>query len=327
MSTAVVIPSYKVSRHILSVISRIPSDVASIYVVDDRCPEGTGKLVQQQNVDPRVKVIFHNENLGVGGATVSGLMAALNDGHAVGVKIDGDGQMDPALIQNFLKPIEMGQADFTKGNRFHSVAGINQMPWVRLIGNAGLSFMAKATTGYWTIMDPTNGYFAIHLSLLPHLETKKLARRYFFENDLLFRLGLIRAVVRDVPLLAHYGDEVSNLSVSNSLITFPSRFASRFVKRIAYLYFVRDFSVASILLVTGGFLFAGGIAFGAWRWILSFESGLLASSGTVMLAALPITIGFQMLLFALLFDVLMVPKIPIHPALELSFPRKKPLKA
>lgn len=311
MTVAVVIPCYKVKGFILGVIERIGAEVSAIYVVDDACPEQSGDFVKNNCRDPRVRVIYQPANSGVGGATIRGLEEAFREDHQIGVKIDGDGQMDPAILPRFTAPIAEGRADYTKGNRFHSPRSLTGMPKARLIGNAGLSFLSKATTGYWNVMDPTNGYFALHLALLPNLEPQKLARRYFFENDLLFRLGLVRAVVLDIPMHASYGEEKSNLSIVHSLTTFPPKFFGRLAKRIFYQYFLRDFHLGSVLLLAGGGLLGGGIAFGLYHWLLSWQSGHVASSGTVMLAALPTMLGFQMVLFTLLFDVLMVPRTPV----------------
>ena len=320
MKIAVVIPSYQVRAHILPLIAKIGAEVAGIFVVDDQCPEGSGKYVQENCRDPRVKVIFQPQNTGVGGATVRGFHAAEEAGFAVAVKLDGDGQMDPALIPALVRPILEGKADYTKGNRFFSPRALKGMPAVRLVGNAGLSFLAKITTGYWSVMDPTNGFLAIHTSLLSQLDTDRLAPRYFFENDLLFRLGLLRAVVADIPMKAFYGEEQSNLSVLHSLFVFPGKFLVRFFKRIFYRYFLRDFSVGSVLLLAALFLLSVGTAFGVYHWEQSAKTGAFASSGTVMLAALPVLLGFQMLIFVLLYDILTVPRDPLHPYL---IPEKK----
>mgnify|MGYP002759815460 FL=1 len=146
---AVVIPSYKVKAHILGVIESIGPEVQVIYVVDDCCPEGSGAFVEANCSDVRVKVLRNPENQGVGGAVMTGYQAAIADDVDVVVKIDGDGQMDPSLIENFISPILLGDADYTKGNRFFDLEKISAMPKVRLFGNAVLSFMTKLSSGYW----------------------------------------------------------------------------------------------------------------------------------------------------------------------------------
>lgn len=322
MQIAVVIPSYRVREKILGVLGRIGPEVTKIFVVDDRCPDGSGAHVREHCRDPRVQVIFQEQNEGVGGATLRGFTEAERAGIPVVVKLDGDGQMDPSLIPSLVRPILEGKADYAKGNRFFSPRALRGMPFVRLVGNAGLSFMAKATTGYWSIMDPTNGFVALHTSLLSQLEPEQLEKRYFFENDLLFRLGLLRAVVHDVPMRAVYADEESGLSAAHSLLSFPGKFLVRFLKRIFYRYFLRDFSVGSVFLLAALFLMSLGTLFGLYHWQQSTATGNFASSGTVMLAALPVLLGFQMLVFVLLFDILTVPREPVHPYLTAENSRR-----
>ena len=309
---SVVIPSYKVVKHILDVIDGIGPEVSRIYVVDDCCPEGTGAFVQRNSKDSRVVVIFHKENQGVGGAVMTGYQAAIDDGMEVIVKVDGDGQMDPALIPLFALPILAGEADYTKGNRFYDLEGIRAMPKIRLYGNAVLSFMTKISSGYWNIFDPTNGYTAIHRDVARHLPFNKISRRYFFETDILFRLNLLRAVVVDIPMDAKYGDEVSNLKISKVIGEFFVKHVRNFSKRIFYNYYLRDMSLASIELPLGLILFIFGIIFGTYNWVLSVISGQSSSSGTVMLSALPIIVGLQLILAFLGHDIASVPNKVFH---------------
>lgn len=310
---SVVIPCYKAKKTILNVLERIPELVDSIVVVDDKCPEESGKYVQDMCHDPRVNVIYHSQNKGVGGAVITGFLELLKvDQPQIIVKIDADGQMDPAILHHFTTPIEDSLADYTKGNRFYNIEDVLGMPKLRLLGNAGLSFISKLSSGYWSIMDPTNGYFAIHSSVLDRIPLQKLDQRYFFESDMLFRLNLTRAVVRDIPMQARYGDEVSGLSEWRSIFEFSSKHVNRFCKRLLYTYFIRDFNPASLLFVFGLLLFLFGVAWGAHHWVTSVQFGTPATSGTVMLAALPLLLGFQMLLAAFQYDVSHEPQIPMH---------------
>ena len=211
----IVIPAYKVKLHILEILDKIliNKSISKIFVVDDFCPENTGEFVIQNCSDSRVSVIRNKANLGVGGAVMTGYRAAIAEGADIIIKIDGDGQMDPDLIPAFIEPILRGEADYTKGNRFFEIETIRQMPWTRLIGNTGLSFLTKLSTGYWNLFDPTNGYTAINSSVAARLPFEKISFRYFFESDMLFRLNTMRAVVVDIPMFARYGSEKSNLKV------------------------------------------------------------------------------------------------------------------
>jgi len=310
--TAVVIPCYKVKRHVLEVIAGMGNEVWRIYVIDDACPDGTGKHVESHCLDQRVRVIYHESNQGVGGAVMTGYRAAIADGAEVIVKVDGDGQMDTRLIPDFIEPILAGEADYTKGNRFFDLDEIRSMPRVRLFGNAVLSFMTKLSSGYWDLFDPTNGYTAIHADVARRLPFSKISRRYFFETDLLFRLNILRAVVVDVPMDAKYGDETSNLSVSKIIGEFLVKHLRNFMKRIFYNYYLRDLSLASIELPLGLLLLTTGAGFGLYHWIESAYVGTATPAGTVMLAALPILMGAQLVLAFLGYDIASVPRRPMH---------------
>lgn len=309
---AVVIPSYRVTCHLANVVARMPALVWRIYIVDDACPDGSGKFAEENLHDSRIIVLYHEENQGVGGAVMTGYRAAINDGAEVIVKVDGDEQMDPNLIGQFVDPILAGEADYTKGNRFFDLEEIHAMPRIRLFGNAVLSLMAKLSTGYWDLFDPTNGYTAIHADIARHLPFARISKRYFFETDMLFRLNTLRAVVVDVPMEAKYGAEVSNLKISSVAGEFLVKHIRNFGKRIFYNYYLRDMSVASIELPLGLFLLLFGVVFGGYHWLKSAQVGTTTPAGTVMLAALPLLVGLQMILAFLGHDVRSVPRRAWH---------------
>ena len=310
-AVAVIIPAYKARDHILGVISKIGPEVVRIYVVDDCCPDGSGDHVVSCCNDDRVIVLRHSENQGVGGAVVTGYRAAMRDGMDILVKIDSDGQMDPALVMDFVAPIADGQADYAKGNRFFDLEAVRSMPRVRLFGNAALSFMCKLSSGYWNLFDPTNGYTAIHSDVARRLPFNKISKRYFFETDMLFRLNTMRAVVVDVPMDAKYGDEVSNLKISKVIGEFLVKHLRNFFKRIFYNYYLRDMSLASIELPLGFFLIAFGSIYGVYHWIASAKAEVQTPAGTVMVAITPILMGMQLVLAFFSYDMLTVPQKPV----------------
>ena len=310
---AVVIPCFRVRDHILAVLAGIGDECAAIYVVDDGCPEGSGRHVEAHCRDPRVRVLYHDRNRGVGAAVLTGYRAAIDAGATLLVKIDGDGQMDPADLPKLVAPIVHEDADYTKGNRFYDLRGIHRMPLARLLGNAALSFITKFSSGYWDVFDPTNGYTAIHAAVAERLPFDRLASRYFFESDMLHQLGLLGAVVRDVPIDARYGHERSGLRLTSAIARFSVRHAINTGRRLFYNYFLRDFSAASVELVVGLALLAFGVIFGATQWMEWTARGVGAYAGTVMLAALPVIVGMQLLLAFLAFDVARVPRRPLHP--------------
>ena len=313
LKIAVVIPCYKVSQSLKTVLKDIGSEVTSIYCVDDNCPEESWKVAESiANKDSRIRIIRRRRNGGVGAAVISGYKAALKDNAEIIVKIDGDGQMAPQLIPNFIKPIYEGRADFIKGNRFYDLKSVSGMPLVRIIGNSILSFINKLSSGYWNLFDPNNGFIAIHAKVLRLVPMEKLNKRFFFEADMLFRLSTIRAVVKDIPMDSVYGDEKSNLSTLNIFLTFPYLYCNRIGKRIFYNYFLRNFNIASLYLIFGLFLFFFGVWFGIDSWIELTKTNEIASAGTVMLAAMPIIIGNTYLVGFLAYDMQDIPTEPIH---------------
>jgi glycosyltransferase involved in cell wall biosynthesis len=297
-----------VKDSILDVIAKVDDLVHKIYVVDDGCPDGSGDFVKERNQDERVVVLHNPKNLGVGGAVKTGYTQALRDGFEIMIKIDGDDQMDPSLVGLFIDPIISRNAEYTKGSRFNSPDDLNQMPFVRLVGNSALSLINKLVSGYWNIMDPTNGFTAIHASMLEKINITKLENDYFFESDMLFRLGLNRAVVQDIPMASKYADEESNLSITKVLLSFPTRYLSRLKKRIFFQYFLRDFNLGSLFLISGFPMFLFGLTYGSFYWLKALKTSQDTPLGTIMVATLTIILGFQSIIFFLQQDIISTPK-------------------
>jgi glycosyltransferase involved in cell wall biosynthesis len=311
MRVFAVLPAYNEEKHIAGVIAAIPAFIDRIVVVDDASTDATATVVEGLR-DPRVVLLRERTNQGVGGAMLDGYRRALELGCDVAVKVDADGQMDPGRIQSLVAPIAAGDADYTKGFRYHDPETLRRMPKVRLWGNVGLSFLTKIASGYWNIFDPTNGFTAIHRVALERIEFTRIHRDYFFETDMLANLYRMGAVVRDVYLPTYYGDETSHMSAVRTILTFPGRLFRLLLRRIAWRYFIADFSAVSLLLIVGGAMFTFGLVFGLWTWIHNATRGVATPTGTVMLAAVPFILGFQMLLQALVIDVANVPQIPLQ---------------
>ena len=186
------------------------------------------------------------------------------------------------------------------------------MPRARLFGNAILTFFAKISTGYWNLFDPTNGFTAVHRTALERIPFAKISNRYFFESDLLFRLNTVRAVVWDMPMKAVYADEESNLRIGSVIVPFLAGHLRNGMLRFFFNYLLRDFSFASAQVLIGLPAVLFGIVFGGLEWHRSVTTGVAASSGTVMVAALPLLIGMQQLMSALSYDMSNIPKVPLQ---------------
>ena len=315
---AVVIPAYRAAAHIASVLAGIPHFVRHVIVVDDASPDDTRKIVERWS-DPRVRLVIHEQNQGVGGAVLTGYDAAIAAGAEIIVKMDADDQMDPTYLWPLALPIVRGEADYTKGNRFLHSRELYSMPLRRRIGNAGLSFLTKAASGYWNVFDPTNGYTAIHASVVGLLDRARIDRRYFFESSMFLELSLHRAVVMDVYIPARYGDEKSSLSEWNAFVSFPTGLLRGLGRRWLVQYFLRDFTAFSVFVIAGTVLSTFGTLWGAYYWLQSYLHGGLASTGTVMIAVLPIIVGIQLLLQSIILDIQNVPTRPLQEAPKSPF--------
>jgi len=303
IKVAVVIPAYKVSKHIVSVVNSIPKEVDHIVVVDDACPEGSGQRLRKSKISRKVVILEHSVNLGVGGAMKTGYQSAQKLGADVVIKIDGDGQMDSSLIPNLIKPILYGNSDYSKGNRFYTFNLVKEMPKIRLFGNIILSFVSKLSTGFYHIFDPNNGFTAISAEALELIDLTAIDDKYFFESDMLFQLNVAGMRVVDVPTAAIYRDEISNLKIFHSIFYFLPRHIRNTGRRIAINYFLRDFSVATLQLVFGTLSATWGISLGITTWISSKDSGIPSQPGTIVLVAILCITSLQLLLSFVNYDI------------------------
>lgn len=308
---AVVIPAFKVARHIAEVVSTIPPSVSAIIVVDDASPDDIAGALRDIH-DPRLRIVRHERNRGVGGAVMTGYDEALRLGCDVMVKVDGDGQMDPDRIGDLIAPIAAGRADYTKGNRFLHATELQRMPGLRRFGNTILSFMTKCASGYWSLYDPANGFTAIHGAVWRMLRRDRIDPRFFFESSMLIELGCARAVVEDVAIPARYAGESSSLSVARTAFEFPWKLARGFLRRLRMWYFLYDFTPVSLFLAAGPLLVLFALVFGGIHWYQSYRTGVPATIGTVMIAVVSLILGFQLVLQALALDMQSGPRMPIQ---------------
>lgn len=302
LKIAVAIPCYKVEQHLQQVVAGLPDFVDSILLVDDCSPDGTPQLVDKLAAsDPRIIALHHKENLGVGGAMRTAFSKVLETDIDVVVKLDGDGQMDSRYISPLVEALT--HAEFAKGNRLFDRTMLRRMPALRRLGNMGIGFMVKASSGYWNVSDPVNGFFAIRTSTLKHMELERLSQRFFFESSMLIELHYTGARIKEVSMPAIYGDEKSNLSIGKTVFSFPPRLFAAWLRRIHLSYFVFDFNICSLYLLIGLPSFLFGLIFGICEWIHYASINSPSPTGTIMVAVLTFILGFQMLLAAAQYDV------------------------
>lgn len=306
LRVAVVVPAFREQAHIASVITTMPSLVDHIIVVDDASPDDTSAAAQAVQ-DPRTEVIRHEHNKGVGGSIVTGHHRALELGADVSVVMAGDGQMDPAHLSRLLQPLARDGYAFAKANRFYSATSYAGMPKYRVIGNVLLTFMTKAASGYWNLVDPQNGYTAITRECLERLPLDRLAERFEFENDQLIWLNILDARAVDVPIPALYGSEVSSIRLHAVVPRLALLLFRGFWRRVWHKYVLWSFSPVALLLITGCLLTAFGTTVGIWAMIASIGVPE-ASTGTWLLAVAPSLVGIQLLVQALVLDIQATPQ-------------------
>jgi len=242
---AVILPCYCEEEQVQGVVSGIPTWINQIIVIDDASVDGTADIVKGMN-DPRVTLVRHEQNTGVGGAMATGYRCALETDSEILIKMDGDGQMDPKNIPQLIAPLVNGEADCTKGNRLIDKSAIRIMPKARLIVCWILSVLIRVVSGNWSISDPTNGYTAITRDVLLDIDLDAMANDYFFESDMLIHLSECRARIVEVPMRARYGGERHSASVLPSAILFPIRLVHGLVRRMWKQYLFRRLSWARV---------------------------------------------------------------------------------
>jgi len=298
----VILPAHNEADHIGGVIRGLPEWVDSIVVVDDVSTDETGAVVEALG-DPRVTLVRHTENTGVGGAMVTGYRIASELKCDILVKMDADGQMAPTDLPRLVRPLIDGQAEYTKGNRFYVINANETMPRVRRFGSVVLTFMTKTASGYWHIFDSQCGFTAMRAHLLKMIDLDAIAKDYFFENDMLIWINTVDARVVDVPIKTVYGSEVSDVRISRVMWSFPPRLVRGWFFRAVRKYLLMDFGAIGALGLLGTALTLFGAVYGAYRLVLANVTGVPTTTGTVMFAVLPLIVGIQSLLQSFIMEV------------------------
>ncbi|MDJ1434548.1 glycosyltransferase family 2 protein [Halostagnicola sp. A-GB9-2] len=273
----VVVTAYNEESFVGEVIETVPEFVDRIYVVDDASPDGCWDVIQRvssrinEDVEPelavtdggesrRVVPIRHQKNRGYGAAVKSGYERAAADGIDVVAVMNGDGQMDPEILDRIVDPVVTGEADYAKGNRLRNPDDRQGMSTFRFVGNAMLTGLSKFSTGYWSLSDPQNGYTAISRETIETIDLDSITDKYGFLNHLLTHLNVNGFRVADVPMQAVYGDEESSIRYG-SFIRFVSLLLLRsFLWRLKTRYVVREFHPAVIFYGAGATGLLAGVA-------------------------------------------------------------------
>jgi glycosyltransferase involved in cell wall biosynthesis len=299
---AVVVPAYNEERLIAETIAGIPHFVDRVFVVDDRSKDGTAEAARAAG-DPRVEVIVHERNEGVGAAIVTGYKRALEERIDVTCVMAGDNQMDPAELEALALPVARGELDYHKANRLFTGQAWQLIPRTRYLGNAILSLLTKIASGYWHVADSQAGYTAIGLPILELLDLDRVYKRYGFPNDLLVHLNVWNARVRDFPSRPIYGvGERSGIRLRKVVPRISWLLLKGFFWRMKEKYVIRDFHPLVFFYVLGILMSVLGLALGITEIVLR-ALGNQITAATVVLVALLLIFGSQFTLFAMWFDM------------------------
>ena len=298
-----IMPCYKNSEIAPSVARDVIRFVDKLICVDDYCPESTGENIRNSLKSEKIDFIFHESNKGIGGAMKSGFIYALKFSPEIVIKIDSDGQMDPILIPKLIEPLLEGTSELTKGNRFTNPKSIRKMPIIRIIGNIGLGFITKLSTGYWELFDPTNGYLAIRRNILEKINIDKIDDKFFFETDLLFRFGLADAMIVEMPTKVIYNNEISNLVPLKQVTYFIKKLFVCFIKRIFYQYFLFEINIGSFELFLTIIISSCAIGWNIYSVVSGILLNKLSSPGTTAIGVILTISALQFMLAFINYDV------------------------
>ncbi len=299
---AVVVPAHDEEALIGTTLAGIPAFVDRIVVVDDCSNDATAERARASG-DPRVVVVSHDRNRGVGAAIVTGYERALEEQLDVVCVMAADNQMDPGDLDALVTPVARGELDYAKANRFSTGLAWKTMPHARYLGNAVLSLLTKIASGYWHIADSQSGYTAIGRPMLAQLDLRQVYPGYGFPNDLLVHLNVWNARVRDFPSRPVYGvGERSGIRYRKVVPRISWLLVKGFFWRLREKYVIRDFHPLVFFYVFGLLATLAGVAL-AIDEVVGRIQGNQVSVGTVVLIALLLISGSQFTLFAMWFDM------------------------
>lgn len=301
---AVVVPAYNEELLIARTLSGIPPFVDLVVVVNDASSDRTAEnIAQQKSADPRILVIDHSQNRGVGAAIASGYLYCREQRIDVTVVMAGDGQMDPDDLPALIDPVVESKASYAKGNRLTTGEAWQKIPRLRYLGNSGLTFLTKIASGYWHVTDSQSGYTAISLNVLDTIPIQDIYPRYGMPNDLLVTLNIYNFKVIDVPVKPIYGiGEQSGIRIPSALASLSLLMCRLFARRMVQKYIIRDFHPLILFYAFGSLLLLLAIPLSARLGYVWYQTGSIPPINflTVVFCLL---LGFQSLLFAMLFDM------------------------
>jgi glycosyltransferase involved in cell wall biosynthesis len=303
---SLVIPAHNEERLIGPTLEGVPETIDRVYVIDDASQDNTCEVVEKYaSIDPRIELIRHEVNKGVGAAIITGYQRSSADGYDIAVVVGGDNQMPLEVVEELLEPVASGEVDYTKGNRFlMPQVGLDGMPWTRFIGNALISIMTKMASGYYKIYDVVDGYTAISKRAIDMIDWGRAWKGYGYPMDFLVRLNAYGLKVKDVPRRAIYleGERQSQIKGVDYALRVTPMMMRGFFWRLLSKYLIRDFHPLLFFYIFGLLLLPLGVLYGGFLVYQQFTGEGVTGPRSVV-CALMIIMGIQFLLFAMLYDM------------------------
>lgn len=300
----VVVPAYNEELLIKKTLDSIPDIASKIIVINDKSTDRTEEIINEYiKNNPRVDLINHEKNLGVGQALISGYEFAYENKFDIAVVMPGDAQALPEDFENLIKPVLIGKADYAKGNRLNYFDVQNIMPKHRFFGNTLLTLLTKFASGYYHIMDPQMGYTALNLKILPKLNIRTLIKRYGYPGHLLYLLNMADAKVIDVDVIPHYGEEKSGIK----LITFVPKLIYLLIKlffsRVYRKLIKKNLSPAGLSYFLSFLILSIPIPITVSKALSTFLTRGYLSELNFLALSLSFILFFLLFFFGVLFDV------------------------
>lgn len=203
-SLHLIVPAFNEARVIASTLANLPREVAgvseiTVVVIDDGSSDDTGAEVLRVG-DPRVILLRHAINRGLGGALGTGLAWARRHGADFVVTYDADGQHAPEDIAAVVAPLVADEADAVIGSRLLDPSG---MPWYRIAGNWGLNLFTYFVFGMWTT-DSQSGLRGFSRRALEQIDVRM--DRMEVSSEFFKEIRRCRLRFKEVPIRAIYSD-------------------------------------------------------------------------------------------------------------------------
>lgn len=304
LKIAILVPCYNEEKLIAKTIETIPEFVDTIVAVNDASNDKSLEILNKlAKKNKRLAVLDNSVNQGLGKSMLNAFEYLKDtDIDAMGI-MAGDAQMDPQYLPKLLDTLIDDNVDVVKANRFSQFHSVESMPRYRRFGNIFVSILTKFATGYYKLFDSLNGYVIYRKDIIDRIPKNIIGHRYEYENTMLVALSIVGAKIRDVPIPAVYGEEKSTINLFGSMVSTFRVLNKGFWQRIYYKYVLYSFHPIALFLFSGLLATLVGILWAIFVLYEKLANNISPSTGTVMLVVLPLILGFQLLLTAIIMDV------------------------